>query len=128
MIKEIGIIVLLIGAAAAGTLGNYADRVGLSEEGEEKTNFLVKQYECTQQEFRIENANSNSISVENTGSKDISRIELTWEYQSANNTKNTLRNLQAGETKTGSTLGTGELQTAYAEIPGCILKTESYQP
>lgn len=128
MIKEIGIIVLVIGAAAAGTLGDYADRVGLSEEGEEKTNFIVKQYECTQQSFQIENADSNSISVENTGSKDISSIDLTWEYSSTNNTKNTLQDLEAGETKSRSTLGTGDLQAAYAEIPGCILKTETYRP
>ncbi|MFQ3307876.1 MAG: hypothetical protein ACI977_000091 [Candidatus Nanohaloarchaea archaeon] len=128
MLKEIAAVILVIGAATAGTLGNYADRVGLSDEGEKKANFLVKQYECTQQEFQIVNADSDSISIENTGEKDISEIELTWEYQSENNTKNTLQNLQSGETKTRSTLGTGDLQAAYAEIPGCILKTETYRP
>lgn len=128
MIKEIAAIVLVIGAATAGTLGNYADRVSLSDEGEDKANFLVKQYDCTQQEFRIENADSDSISVENTGSKDISEIELTWEYQAGNNTKNTIHNLGSGETRTGTTLGTGQLEEAYAEIPGCFLKTETFTP
>lgn len=128
MIKEIAAIVLVIGAATAGTLGNYADRVGLSEEGEQKANFLVKQYQCTQQEFKIETADSDSISVENTGSMDISEIELTWEFEAGNNTKSSLSNLDSGETRTGTTLGTGQLETAYAEIPGCFLKTESFTP
>ena len=128
MIKEIAAIVLVIGAATAGTLGNYADRIGLSDEGEEKANFLVKQYQCTQQEFQIVNGDSSSISVENSGNKDISKLEVTWEYSTGNNTENTLRNLEAGETKTVNTLGSGDVKSVYAEIPGCLLKTESFSP
>lgn len=128
MLKEIAAIVLVIGAATAGTLGNYADRVGLSDEGEDKANFLVKQWECTQQEFQIVNGDQSSISVENTGSKDISELRLTWEYEAGNNTKNSLRNLEAGETKTANTLGSGDVREVYAEIPGCFLKTESFTP
>lgn len=128
MIKELAVVVLVIGAATAGTLDNYMDRVSLSDEGEDKTNYLVKQYECTQQDFHIETADSDEISVENTGEKDIEELELTWEYQEGNNTKNTLRDVKSGETMSSSTLGTGELATAYAEIPGCLLKTESFRP
>lgn len=96
----------------------------IGEDRQEQLEYLAHQVNCLEKSIDVENVEAEEASIENTGSTQISEIQLNWTLEDNTEANRVMTNLDPGEYRTAQSGVSGNVDSFQASIIGCMLGTE----
>lgn len=102
----------------SGCISTFTDNVP----NEEQLNHLKGQLDCFDKSIDIENYNSQSASIQNTGEETIEEVQLNWNFEEQASVNRTITNLEPGQVDSANTNTAGDVASFDASIVECVWK------
>jgi len=118
--KNTAALILSVAIIVSGCTSMIAEQI--PEERQEQGSHILEQVNCLDKSITVENYDSETAAIQNTGDETIDDVQLEWSFEDQETVNRTISNLEPGAANTASTNTAGDLTNFDSSIVECIWK------